>query len=136
MHDSAPADSPRLRLPRRNQIQAFCESLDQRIEPDHDVRVVWQFVQQLDLSPFHDRIKARPGRVGRDANDPAVLLALRLYAAIEGVGSARDSTDSAKFDAISPGFAEESPSTTTRSPTSAFNTNVCSTRSSHNPSPV
>ena len=137
MHDAAPSDSPRLRLPQRNQIQAFCESIDQRIEPDHHVRVVWQFVQQLDLSPFHDRIDARHGRVGRNANDPAVLLALWLYAAIEGVGSARELD---RLCEIRRDFARicggVSVKITAPSPTSASNANVCSTGPSRNPSPV
>ena len=47
------------------------------------------FVEQLDLSALYDAIKAREGEPGRPPPDPAVLLALWLYATIEGVGSAR-----------------------------------------------
>src|SRR5439155_10069327 len=47
------------------------------------------FVDSLDLSGFYDAIQSREGEPGRPPPDPAVLLALWLYATIEGVGSAR-----------------------------------------------
>lgn len=92
--DSRPATdarsaTPRLRLPQREQGQMFLESHEQRVEADHVVRTVWAFVEQVDLSPLLNDIKAVEGVQGRDANDPRILLALWLYAVIEGVGSAR-----------------------------------------------
>jgi transposase len=57
---------------------------------DHRARIVWHFVESLDLSRLYAAIKSREGDVGRPAADPAVLLALWLYATIEGVGSARE----------------------------------------------
>lgn len=81
---------PRLRRPQRQQAMMIAESLDQRIDADHPVRNVWAFVERLDLTPLLDRIKAVRGGVGRNANDPRLLLALWLYASIEGVGSARE----------------------------------------------
>jgi transposase len=56
---------------------------------DHVARMVWAFVQALDLSALYASIKAREGEPGRPPPDPAVLFALWLYATIEGVGSAR-----------------------------------------------
>ena len=44
----------------------------------------------LDLSELYAAIKSREGEAGRPAVDPAVLLALWLYATVEGVGSARE----------------------------------------------
>lgn len=82
--------APRLRLAERSQGRIITESLDQRIDADHPVRNVWAFVEQLDLSPLLERIRAVRGHVGRDANDPRILLTLWLYASIEGVGSARE----------------------------------------------
>ena len=35
-------------------------------------------------------MKSRDGEAGRPAADPAVMLALWLYATVEGVGSARE----------------------------------------------
>jgi transposase len=87
---AAPKASPRLRLAKRSQVQAFCESLDQRLDADHPARAVWAFVQKLDLAALHDRIKSVEGQAGRDANDPRILLCLWLYASIEGIGSARE----------------------------------------------
>jgi transposase len=52
--------------------------------------MVWAFVEGLDLAPLYDLIQSREGEAGRPAADPAVLLALWLYATLEGVGSARE----------------------------------------------
>jgi transposase len=56
---------------------------------DHRARIVMSFVESLDLSALYDAILAREGEPGRPPPDPAVLLALWLYATVEGVGSAR-----------------------------------------------
>lgn len=63
--------------------------LDALLPADHRARIVWSFVESLDLSPLYDAIKSRGGEPGRPPPDPAVLVALWLYATIEGVGSAR-----------------------------------------------
>jgi transposase len=59
------------------------------IPSDHRVRSVWAFVEGLDLSALYRKIKAVEGHVGRDAVDPKILMALWLFATIEGIGSAR-----------------------------------------------
>ena len=81
--------TPRLRYAERAQSEMRTASLDQLLPPDHDVRVVWAYVDELDLTALLQRIKAVPGQPGRDATDPRILLALWLYATIDGVGSAR-----------------------------------------------
>src|SRR5260370_22389278 len=63
--------------------------LEALLPADHRARIVWSFVESLDLSALYDAIKSREGEPGRPPPDPAVLLALWLYATIEGVGSAR-----------------------------------------------
>src|SRR5712664_671612 len=63
--------------------------LEALLPSDHRARIVTSFVESLDLKPLYDAIKAREGEPGRPPPDPAVLLALWLYATIEGVGSAR-----------------------------------------------
>jgi transposase len=63
--------------------------LEALLPSDHRARIVMSFVESLDLSALYDAIKAREGEPGRPPPDPAVLLALWLYATIEGVGSAR-----------------------------------------------
>jgi transposase len=72
--------------------------LEALLPADHRARIVWGFVESLDLSALYDRIKAREGEAGRPPPDPAVLLALWLYATVEGVGSARELERLAKCD--------------------------------------
>jgi len=43
----------------------------------------------MDLSPLYEKVQAVEGRAGRPAIDPAILMALWLYATLEAVGSAR-----------------------------------------------
>ena len=64
--------------------------LDGLLPADHRARLVWSFVESLDLSPLYDQVLSREGEAGRPAADPAVLLSLWLYATLEGVGSARE----------------------------------------------
>jgi transposase len=63
--------------------------LEDLLEDNHQARVVWDFVQGLDLSELYDRIRSRQGGPGRAAIDPRLCVALWLYATLEGVGSAR-----------------------------------------------
>src|SRR3546814_20794928 len=80
---------PRVLRPDRAQLFWDMMDLDSQIGPDHLARVVWAFVAGLDLSPLYARIKARDAVAGRPTPDPRVLLALWLYATLDGVGSAR-----------------------------------------------
>lgn len=57
---------------------------------DHRARLVWRFVETLELTGFYQAIRSRDGEAGRPAADPKVLLALWLYASLEGVGAARE----------------------------------------------
>jgi transposase len=66
-----------------------CLALDQLLPDDHQARLVWAYVEGLDLTPLYHAIQARQGNAGRDANDPRILMALWLFATIDGVGSAR-----------------------------------------------
>lgn len=79
----------RVRQPERRQIEMRCLSLDQLIESDHRVRLVWQYAQSCDLTEWYRPIQAVAGHVGRDAVDPRLLFALWLFATLEGVSSAR-----------------------------------------------
>jgi transposase len=63
--------------------------LEGLLPAEHRARVVWQFVTGVDLGPLYARIRAVEGHSGRPAIDPAILMALWLYATVEGVGSAR-----------------------------------------------
>jgi transposase len=57
---------------------------------DHPARLVWSFVMSLELDALYAAIKACAHTVGRTPIDPRLLLALWLYAVIDGVGSARE----------------------------------------------
>ena len=85
----APNGTPRLREPRRDQIELRAMDIESLIGEDHRARVIWAYVEGLDLSELEERIKSREGRPGHPAISPRLLLALWLYATSEGVGSAR-----------------------------------------------
>lgn len=80
---------PRVLRPERCQARWDIVDLDSQLPPEHRARLVWAFVSGLELGELYDRIKARDEQAGRPASDPAVLLALWLYATLEGVGAAR-----------------------------------------------
>ena len=64
--------------------------LEALLPADHRARLVWRFVETLDLTGFYQAIRSRDGEAGRPAADPKVLLGLWLYATLEGVGAARE----------------------------------------------
>jgi hypothetical protein len=61
--------------PDRAQLRWEMVDLDSQLPDDHRARLVWAFVQGLDLGEFYDRIKARDEVAGRPATDPQVVLA-------------------------------------------------------------
>ena len=87
--EAAPPGAPRLREPQRDQIALRAVDIESLIGEDHPVRLIWSYVEELDLSDLENRIKARGDRPGHPATPPRLLLALWLYATSEGVGSAR-----------------------------------------------
>src|ERR1700758_780771 len=80
----------RLRTPERRQMGWVTECLDDLVSEAHPVRMVTAVVEKLDVSGFCEPIKAREGQAGRDATDPRPLVGLWLYAAIRGLGWARE----------------------------------------------
>lgn len=82
--------TPRLRMAERRQVELRAVALDDLVAEDHRVRMVWRFVEGLDLSALTAHIKAVEGRPGHPPADPRVLVALWLYATTDGVGSARE----------------------------------------------
>ena len=80
---------PRLRVPERSQVDTHWAALDEMIGDDHPVRAVWAFAERLDLSALHDAIKAREGVPGHPPAAPELMMALWLWATVDGVGSAR-----------------------------------------------
>jgi transposase len=80
---------PRMREPERRQVEWRPVDLDSLLASDHPARVIWRYVERLDLSALEAGIKAREHTPGQAPASPRLLLALWLYATSEGVGSAR-----------------------------------------------
>jgi transposase len=87
---ATPADALRVLTAQRNQIALRPVDLEATVGPDHPVRNVWAFVERLDLSALYAQIGSVEGAAGRPAIDPKILMALWLYATLDGVGSARE----------------------------------------------
>ena len=85
-----PAGTPRVLMAERNQIALRPVDLEATVGPEHAVRNVWAFVERLDLSALYAEIGSVEGGAGRPAIDPQILMALWLYATVDGVGSARE----------------------------------------------
>ena len=81
--------APRLRQPDRAQTLLEPVILDERLPADHPARTIWRVVEQLDLSAFYDGIVARGSKPGRASTEPKLLVALWLFAAVDGVGNGR-----------------------------------------------
>ncbi len=81
-----PAERGQARLlqPERRQMELRAMMLDDLIARDHLVRLVWDLVQRFDLRPLLDPIKARTGTAGHPQTDPKLLVALWLYATLDG----------------------------------------------------
>lgn len=76
-------------MPNRSQVELRPMDLESLLPEGHRARLVWGWVERQDVSALYETIKVREGGVGRSAIAPQILLALWLYATLEGVGSAR-----------------------------------------------
>lgn len=83
------AGKPRMREPERRQVELRSIDLDSLLSMDHPARVIWRYVEQLDLSALEEAIEAREHTPGQAPASPRLLLALWLHATSQGVGSAR-----------------------------------------------
>lgn len=81
---------PRLRTAVRDQVEFQSCSLNDLIPEDHQARLVWRYVEGLDLTPLVGRVQAVQGGPGQAPADPRILLTLWLYATLRGIGSARE----------------------------------------------
>jgi transposase len=79
----------RVIMPNRSQIELRPMDLESLLPEGHRARLVWAWVERQDVSALYETIKVREGGVGRSAIAPQILLALWLYAILDGVGSAR-----------------------------------------------
>ncbi len=69
----------------RNQLLALPPVIDRWIGEDHPARLIWECVARMDLEAFYNKY----AREGRPPYDPAMLLAVLLYAYCQGIRSSR-----------------------------------------------
>lgn len=79
----------RLQRAQREHVTPVPLYLDALLPDDHLARLIWAAVERLDLSAFAAEIKVVEGEPGRAAADPAVLVALWIYATSQGEHRAR-----------------------------------------------
>lgn len=79
----------RVKRPDRRQSIFRPQTFDELIPSDHRARAIVKFVEEMDLTLFYESIQSRGSEPGRPATDPAMLIALWLFATSEGIGSAR-----------------------------------------------
>lgn len=82
----------KLRLKAIDRQQMIMRTIDveRLVEPDHEVRAIWEMVGRLDLTGYYDQIRAFEERAGRPATDPRLLVSLWVYAYSKGISSARE----------------------------------------------
>ena len=89
---------PRFKPPDRVQVEFHQYCWNDLLPEDHQARIVWRYVEGLDLSPLYQKIKAVEGHPGQPPIDPRILTALWLYATLRGIGSARELDRRCKSD--------------------------------------
>lgn len=80
---------PRLREPIRDQVELRAMDLEALLSDEHPARVIWAYVQKLDLGALEETVRARAHGPGQAPVSPRLQLALWLFATSQGVGSAR-----------------------------------------------
>lgn len=65
-------------------------SLDELLPTDHRARIVWRFVEGLELEAFYAEFKVSHCTAGRSAIAPEILLCLWLLATLDGISSGRE----------------------------------------------
>ena len=79
----------RLRRVNRAEVVPVPARLEDLIGAEHPARLIWEAVEQLDLSLFYEHLSVVEGGPGRTATDPQLWVALWLYASYEGLDCAR-----------------------------------------------
>lgn len=73
----------------RSQYEFLSRCLDDLIPVDHKVRIIWDFVSNMDLSACFQDIFSIYKSSGRPSTDPKIVLTLWIYTIIDGNCSAR-----------------------------------------------
>jgi transposase len=80
---------PKIKHSDRYQTKFIIGSIDDLVEPDHEVRELWAFLDELDFSPILAAIVTTKGQPGAPAFCPKVLVAIWLYGLAYGIYSSR-----------------------------------------------
>ena len=67
-----------LKRANRAQIRLVPMDLESSLPQEHAARLIWEFVEQLDLRPLYAQIRAVEGHPGQNAIEPKILMALWL----------------------------------------------------------
>ncbi len=67
---------------------------------DHRCRIVWRFVESIDLEPFYQEIRVSASQAGRTGISPESLISLWLMATLDGISSAREIARRCETDLI------------------------------------
>jgi len=87
---SAAERQARVNRPQRLQVEMRFLSLDELLPLDHRARIVWRFVESLDLEQFYLGFRVSDSQAGRTAIAPEIFLGLWLLATLDGISSARE----------------------------------------------
>ena len=90
LREAAEKPRPRLKAINRQQTVLRAIEVEKLVPEDHEVRGIWEFVGQLDLSRYYGGIEVVEGEAGCSAFDPRVLISLWIYAYSKGISSARE----------------------------------------------
>ena len=81
-----PRPKPRYLKANRHSLLS-ARTIDDLVDVNHVVRIVWDYCLELDLTPLYDAILSVERSAGRPPYDPRVLFALWLYAMLEHVST-------------------------------------------------
>ncbi|XZE51472.1 transposase [Planctomycetaceae bacterium SH139] len=84
------ASAARVSRLERTQVEMRLHSLDEKLPADHRARLLWTYVESLDLSLPYGQIKVTRVTAVRNAIAPEILVALWMLATLDGIGSARE----------------------------------------------
>jgi transposase len=90
----------RVSRPHRTQVDFLPRAIDEMVPHDHRCRIVWRFVESLDLEPFYQTIQVTDSQAGRNKIAPEILISLWLMATLDGISSAREINRRCKTDLI------------------------------------
>ena len=83
-----------------DRAQCFFQTVDieELVPLGHRARLLWNFLEKMDLSRFAVGVKAVEHRPGRDRCSPQLLIAIWLYAYSRGISSAREIERQSKYE--------------------------------------